>query len=577
MMKVWDLGTQHCVETVIAHRGEVWSLEVLPTESTSESESAATHTKKMTVITGGSEGEVRVWKLDPVILASKLESTADGAVDGSFSSHDQVNSGVFVNGGEESSSLPTTHRAITSHGLLERQSKERVVTIKAHGSGKYLCVQVRSILYEYTIQSKLKHKIQKKGADRLVEIYKIRTESEIRKRLARLKRRIKEKKKTDDVDNSNAAATQMDIDETPTLTTSDEIPRIYALRCSAKIRSIDLSPKPTTSSTSSSSSEDAFQILCSLTTNQIEVYTAGLDSKEEPTRQNLILDSFGHRADIRSLALSSDDATLLSGSHSSVKLWNLSTRRCIATMDSGYALCSLFVPGNNHVVVGTKAGDLEVFDLQSCCLIERVKAHDGPVWSMQMWPDRKGLTTGSADKDVKFWEFGIKTFGRDGDEEEGDDAGGRKVLTLVHTRTLKLSDDVLCVRHSHDGQYLAVALLDCTVKVFYADTLKFFLSLYGHKLPVLCMDISSDGTLIATGSADKTVKIWGLDFGDCHRSLFAHADSVMCCRFVFGTHYIITAGKDKVVKQWDADKVCLVISLFAVYLEFISCFVVFIV
>lgn len=56
------------------------------------------------------------------------------------------------------------------------------------------------------------------------------------------------------------------------------------------------------------------------------------------------------------------------------------------------------------------------------------------------------------------------------------------------------------------------------------DSLKFFLTLYGHKLPVLCMDISSDGDLIVTGSADKNFKIWGLDFGDCHKSIFAHAD-----------------------------------------------------
>lgn len=56
------------------------------------------------------------------------------------------------------------------------------------------------------------------------------------------------------------------------------------------------------------------------------------------------------------------------------------------------------------------------------------------------------------------------------------------------------------------------------------DSLKFFLSLYGHKLPVLCMDISSDGDLLVSGSADKNLKIWGLDFGDCHKSIFAHAD-----------------------------------------------------
>ena len=31
-------------------------------------------------------------------------------------------------------------------------------------------------------------------------------------------------------------------------------------------------------------------------------------------------------------------------------------------------------------------------------------------------------------------------------------------------------------------------------KVFFADTLKFFLSLYGHKLPVTAMDISGDSS-----------------------------------------------------------------------------------
>lgn len=99
-----------------------------------------------------------------------------------------------------------------------------------------------------------------------------------------------------------------------------------------------------------------------------------------------------------------------------------------------------------------------------------------------------------------------------------------KRLTLAHTRTLQMSEDVLCVKLSQDSRFLAVSLLDNTVKVFFADTLKFFLSLYGHKLPVLCMDISTDGTLLVTGSADRNCKLWGLDFGDCHKSIFAHDD-----------------------------------------------------
>lgn len=125
------------------------------------------------------------------------------------------------------------------------------------------------------------------------------------------------------------------------------------------------------------------------------------------------------------------------------------------------------------------------------------------------------------------------------------------------------------------------------------DTLKHFLNLYGHKLPVLCMDISSDGALIVTGSADKNLKIWGMDFGDCHRSIFAHSDryivwlsvfflfvlvsiieniyiytfwmsslcSVMDVKFVYRTHYIFSVGKDRTVKYWDADKFELLLTL----------------
>ena len=48
----------------------------------------------------------------------------------------------------------------------------------------------------------------------------------------------------------------------------------------------------------------------------------------------------------------------------------------------------------------------------------------------------------------------------------------RKKLTVTHVRTLKMSEDVLGVWYSPDQRLLAVALLDCTVKIFFADTLK---------------------------------------------------------------------------------------------------------
>ncbi len=47
-------------------------------------------------------------------------------------------------------------------------------------------------------------------------------------------------------------------------------------------------------------------------------------------------------------------------------------------------------------------------------------------------------------------------------------------LALVHVRTLKMTDDVLCARFSPNGKLLAPLAPRQHVKVFFADSLKFF-------------------------------------------------------------------------------------------------------
>ena len=82
-----------------------------------------------------------------------------------------------------------------------------------------------------------------------------------------------------------------------------------------------------------------------LSNNQIEVYN--LEEKESSKQCEITLP--GHSSDIRSLTLSSDNSLLLSTSNETSKIWNVYTMSCIHTLDSGYGLCSAFVPGNRHV------------------------------------------------------------------------------------------------------------------------------------------------------------------------------------------------------------------------------------
>lgn len=57
--------------------------------------------------------------------------------------------------------------------------------------------------------------------------------------------------------------------------------------------------------------------------------------------------------------------------------------------------------------MGTKTGEIEMFDVASSQLIETVDAHEGAVWALQVHPDGKSLVTSSADKSARFWDFQV--------------------------------------------------------------------------------------------------------------------------------------------------------------------------
>jgi U3 small nucleolar RNA-associated protein 12 len=234
----------------------------------------------------------------------------------------------------------------------------------------------------------------------------------------------------------------------------------------------------------------------------------------EPARVRS-LEAAGHRADVRAAVLSPDDATLVTCSHKGVKVWNPEAGACLRSVEGGYGLCAAFAPGGRHVVVGTKSGALELVDVQAgTALTGAPDAHAGAVWGLALLPDGSGFLSASADKSVKFWEWRLIDVADDGNGE-GEAGGGansaggagepgsRRELGVAHVKTLQMAEDVLSVRVTPDGKLLSVSLLDNTLKVFFADSLKFFLSLYGHRLPALCHDVSGDSQLLASGGADK--------------------------------------------------------------------------
>ncbi len=435
LVKVWDVDTGHCLQTVVGHRSEVRALDI-------DSEGSR-------VVTGSSDGEVRVWS----VLRNDITTNEGGEV-------------------------------LNFLGLLPRKSKERTSRVRfGGGDGRLLIVaQVHGF-----------------------ELYQQATGKEAaRRRKKRARRKKVAAENPEAVVGMNGTVTT---DAVPYAT--DEFKHIELVLVDGRLKHLDVCGD---------------KVLVSLGNNTLQVYaaTAAQTLTTSPSYScECKLELYGHRSDVRVVTICEDNSMVFAtaGGHS-LKVWKYNHRAAsglvtafqhIASISVRNPICMAFLPGCSHLVVGGKEGTLVVVRVSTGEITSmHENAHNGCIWSLDVRPDGSALATAGADGLVKLWDLDIEC--PDG--------------ALTHTRTLKASEDVLSVRYSRtrssSKRFIAVALLDHTVKVFHEDSLRFFLSLYGHSLPALSIDISDDGALLASGGADRTLKLWGLDFGDCHRSLIAH-------------------------------------------------------
>ncbi len=573
--KVWDLVGQRCCQTLSGFGGECWASaysEHLVIDTNANNDTNNNDTVCGIVAIAGVEREV------------KFYSVFKGVEKDSFLRHRQR-----IEEEEEDEEEMKQAR----ENILDRALHLRFIgSFAKETRNRTISMQFSNLGTAFGVQS----------AGKSIEIYDVKNAEEIeKKRKRRLKRRReKENSKKIKLEEQNRREKDSDDDKSDDDEEEKDENKVNAkdaFELSSIVRPTgkSIAPFAFQPETMDSHLSKSVSLAICLDSNAIEVYdiadvSAKKDANVREAKKRSMARPSGHRADVRVIALSPDESFLLSVSHSGAKVWDADTGKCARTIESGYGTCAFFAPDGRNAVVGTKDGGLEIIDClagtNSASLLEDndkkkkkkekgeegesdegdkekqktdmfdplKSAHEGPVWGICALPNESGFVTCSGDKTIKFWEWTLVAANR-------KDKNGLKKLTATHSKTLQMADDVLSVCITPNGKLLSASLLDNTLKVFFADTLKFSLSLYGHRLPALCHDVSSDSVLLASAGQDKNIRVWGLDFGDCHRSIHAHDDSVMALKFVNKTHYAFTCGKDKRVRYWDLDKYEMLLSL----------------
>ncbi|XP_006412402.2 notchless protein homolog [Eutrema salsugineum] len=133
----------------------------------------------------------------------------------------------------------------------------------------------------------------------------------------------------------------------------------------------------------------------------------------------------------------------------------------------------------------------------------------------------------------------------------------RKRLTVPSSvsdqRKKQLTGHQQLVNHvyfSPNGQWIASASFDKSVKIWDGITGDFITTLRGHVGPVYQISWSPDSRMLLSGSKDSTLKIWDIGQRKLKQDLPGHADEVYAVDWSPDGERVVSGGKDKCLKLW---------------------------
>ena len=197
---------------------------------------------------------------------------------------------------------------------------------------------------------------------------------------------------------------------------------------------------------------------------------------------------FGHKKQIRALAISGDGQILASGSHK-IKLWKLATGEpCQSLFGHKQWVNALAMGADGKTLVsGSDDKTVRLWNWQSGELVRTLSGHQASVRAMAVSPDGNVLVSGGEDCQILVWDL---------------TTGKRLQALKVH------SGAIHALAISPDGEYLFSGSGDKTIAVWHLGSLRLLQTLTAHSAAVGSLAFCGDSRLLVSGSEDRTIKIW---------------------------------------------------------------------
>ena len=256
----------------------------------------------------------------------------------------------------------------------------------------------------------------------------------------------------------------------------------------------------------------------------------------------------GHMDKAHSVSFSPDGTTLASGSSGTVILWDARTGEWIATLEGhrtvfhveggtdtilSYVRSVSFSPDGALLASGASDSTVKLWDVATRRQIATLKGHRSQVSSVSFSPDGTLLASGSWDRTVKLWDVATR----------------RQIATLEGHWSW-----VRSVSFSPDGTLLASGSSNFTVILWDVATRRQIATLEGHRSQVSSVSFSApDGALLATGGQGGSVILWDVLTRE-KIVAFGHTAGVNAVSFSPDGTTLAAGSEDGTILLWDTSE-----------------------
>jgi len=221
----------------------------------------------------------------------------------------------------------------------------------------------------------------------------------------------------------------------------------------------------------------------------------------------------------------------LGGADSTVKIWDLETGACRATLEGHMDRVEsvAITPDGKRILSGSNDGTIRHWSIETRKTLAVWEDHHNRVFAVSALHDGKRAFSAGNDNTLRLWDI-----------ETG------RCLTAINTGSLRNGTT------TPDGKLGLASLCGGNIELWDLETGECLATLTGHSDDVNSVQIAPDGRFAVSGSVDNTVKVWDLEARTCVGTLEGHQHEVHSVAISPDGSLIASTGFiDHTVRLWD--------------------------